>query len=390
MRLVLCVLVEGTERIYDKELKKAIYEHRKYYDSEHQEYGRGMTTDSDKLTLLAISSQVWGDFSGRINSPTDMGEFAYQNPVDLTKPAVWYMWKIGKPAPYTGAIGSSANFGSTGCVDRMYKTRTNAAGVPVRFPESLVSAKGTPTDYYYSKAGLHLYDCVRILEEREQALLVAEAYPNGKYLFQIGWKNTDFEHYLEEEDFLKIFANVEQLWVDDSRACESVVLPGAKNDEYETDESKAYETESQEGPIDVESETPAAKKAPAKAAAPSAPKKPASKNGTAKKPAKEDKYDKPLPNEEDDEAAFDAMIPLGDDNLESLSSDDEAENEETQGEEYEQVNVYEDEEGWIHYSDSKEYCLDDDGNRQKLGKDGNPYTPPPVQKITKITKKKAA
>jgi hypothetical protein len=331
-------------------------------------FGKGVTGDDDKLTLLAISSQVWNDFSSKINASTATGGFAYPDPVDPENPAVWYTWTVGSAAPYTGAIGNDkSQMGSTGCIDITYKTQVSSKGIPIKYPNSLVDPDGSPSEYYYSKATLHLYDCVKILTEREQVMLIAAAYPNARYLFEIGWKNTDFSHYLEDPEFNRQFDNVEQLWVDENSISQTVITLPSKNQPVEEEEEFDGTLESYEAPSVV------LPKAKAESRASSTP-------AVAKKTVKSDKYDQPLPNEEVSE-----FEPLDDDGLEEISSDGaEEETEEIE------IKAGEDKEGWAIDLSNNEYILDDEGNRQKFDANGDLYTPPPVvlkKPVKKIVKR---
>jgi hypothetical protein len=350
MRLVVCVMLAATESVYDNEAKARSNEYVKYYDPKNGLFGKGI--DDGKLTLLAISGQVWADLASKLNATTSEESFAYANPVNPLKPTVWYMWKLGSPVPFQGAIAGTSNFGSTGCVDVKYRTRQNAAGVEVKFPQPFMTPKGTPTDYYYSKVPTHLCDCVQLQQPREQALMLAQAYPNAKRLFEIGWKNTDFTGYLDDPEFNARFAGIEQLWEPEGEMYPATVTLPKKTKASKAADTADYKTDDDPFGGDPPTATPAKPAKPSKSAA--------------------SKYSAPLPNEPDaDLEELEELQPL-----EEVNDFEQALNDENVEED--EIELDEDADGFVMLDG--EYYLDDNGQKQKINEAGELYTPEPLKK----------
>jgi hypothetical protein len=224
-RLIVCVMLASAESVYvknsaEKGTRQSMY--KNYYQPQTGQYGKGVKTN-ERLTCIAVSEQVWRDFSRCMNTATLNNEYAFANPVDPRRPAIFYSWAHKKgPCPIPGQFSTTANEGSSGIVSGSYYFQQQLIAPtesvpPVSIPPQFYcSGEGGsevyPSSEYYAKT-LHIGQAVRRLNDLEMACELAEAFCDARAVFEVGWKGTSFEDLLNEREFQSKFENIQQTLV---------------------------------------------------------------------------------------------------------------------------------------------------------------------------------
>ena len=205
-RFVVGVVFEQAVSVKEKGSDKWSDKSFEYVNPQTGLFGRGSVLQ-ERLCCIAIPPQTWSDIVTRLNTRTADGGYAYPNPVDPRQLSVMYIFNSDLNDPVTNAKATQA-VGYAGSVAYQYVAKGRTVLDRVALPQEMwmTNDEGipAPTDEYFGKV-IHWKEALRHLDDREQALLLAGAYANAKCLFEIGWKGTQFEDFLRDEEFLAKF-----------------------------------------------------------------------------------------------------------------------------------------------------------------------------------------
>ena len=214
--LMLSIMLREVKTTYNREQEKRNFETREYFNPEY--LGKGLGPDNEKLTVVAVSRQIWRDLTAGLNARNKNGEIEYPNPCDPNDLAVFYAWEHKKSLPpIPDRVVTTQIDGHSGGVSGVYfRPNKVTAGKQFALPQKYVEADGAPSDAYFEKVPIHIGETIRYMSASEQLREMARAFADAKSLLDISFAGTQFAEQLEDPAIAGIFAQTQQRYIYDS------------------------------------------------------------------------------------------------------------------------------------------------------------------------------
>lgn len=215
--LMLSIMLQSVTSSYNRDSKQTLFTTEDHYNPAY--LGKGLGDDGTKLTIMAVSNQVFEDLAGDMNAQTADGNFNFPNACDPERLAVFYAWnhKTSATVPVPGKTNSKELAGMTGAVSGVYYgPRMREIGRQFKLPRRYVTAAGGPSDAYFERVPLHIGDCINYMDAFTQVKELAVAYADARSLFELAYRGTQFEEMIEEPEVQNIFGRTQQKFVYDS------------------------------------------------------------------------------------------------------------------------------------------------------------------------------
>jgi len=179
--------------------------------------GKGLEPGG-KLAVMMVTTQVWNDLTRAMNLRGRDGNFVYQNPCDPAQMAVFYAWNHRKAkCPVPGVTSTTDIDGMSGTVaGQLFAPNGQVLAPGVGVPQSWVTPQGGPSDEYFTKVPLHVAEVINYMDDFTMIKELAAAFCDAKVIFELAYKGTDYEQYLDEPDVKSLFGGTAQKFVYDS------------------------------------------------------------------------------------------------------------------------------------------------------------------------------
>jgi len=220
--LMVSILLAAVKNVYNRDTKTASNIQEVYYNP--ATLGKGLAA-GEKLILLAVSTQIWQDLVKTMNTRTPAGDWLYPDVCDPDHLAVMYAWKhkASPQSPVPGVVSMTQIDGMSGTVSgQLYDVFAygNPQVPPVckQFslpPQFLTPQKG-PSQAYFDKIPMHVGETINYMDDYAMIKELALAFADAKAIFDLAFKQTDFEQYLDEPDIKAIFGATPQKVIYDS------------------------------------------------------------------------------------------------------------------------------------------------------------------------------
>jgi len=216
--LMISIMLAAVKNTYNRETKTPTNVQEIYYNP--ATIGKGIAAN-EKLTVLAISTQVWSDLVKVMNTRTPDGNWLYPDVCNPDQLAVFYAWahKTNPNSPVPGVVSTTKIDGMSGTVaGQLFDVNGsgNIIGGQFKLPPYMLTPQKTPTKEYFDKVPMHVGETVRRMDDFTMIKELAAAFSDAKAIFDLAFKQTDYEQYLDEPEIKSIFGATPQKFIYDS------------------------------------------------------------------------------------------------------------------------------------------------------------------------------
>jgi len=227
--LMLSIMLRSVKYIRGQDGNKGHFESEDFFNPQY--LGKGLGPSNERLSVVALTRQVWSDLTKGMNAQNDLGDWNFPDPCSPDKLAVFYAWnhRQSHGVPVPGAANDKDLAGMTGAVSGIYYAPgQKKAGGPFALPSKFVGPNGGPTEAYFDKVPVHISEVINYMDARQMIIEMAKCYADAKSLFDLAFARTQFQEILQEQEILDIFAKSQQNFIYDSTIFEGApVTSGA-------------------------------------------------------------------------------------------------------------------------------------------------------------------
>ena len=212
--LMLGVMLYSVKNTLNRDAKKWQDTFTNHYDP--ATIGKGLVP-GEKLTLLAVSSQIWNDLTKTMNNRASDGDWVYPNPCNPKQLAVFYAWNHEKSVcPVPGVSAKKDISGMSGTVaGLLYDLNGREVAREFKLPQQFLTPNGTPSQAYYDKVPLHVGETINYMSDFQMMKELAHAFADAKAIFDLAFKRTQYEEFLKDPEITAIFGATPQTYVYD-------------------------------------------------------------------------------------------------------------------------------------------------------------------------------